>query len=558
MKKLVVFLLTISILIVSSIPAFSVADNAKLTYLYLDKGNIIIGDGTVSGYGYFGERITTYDPDGYFITQTTTDNVLNTITFNGGENYVVFKALNVNVMSHSKFTCAVCISDSSDVTVKLEGVNVFLSGDSRAGVEVSVDSTVTFIGEGSILAGSNYEAGIGGGNGNSCGTIIVNSGFVTGKSNVNSAGIGGGSSGSNGKVIINGGNVSALGGTAGAGIGGGCTGDGGEVIINGGTVTATGGTYGAGIGGGWYGDMGNVIINGGSVKASAGSKVPIGGGVGGISGDILNSNGEKLYLATFDSSSVSSIKHIYTDGISNNISSYHSGDKKFYFYLPAGTHIIAADSDSLTTSFWEATYTTSFSISSVVPFECINSSSVREDDIIRGLECGLSSLENYVEFAEEFSFSYSDSVIGTGADINLIFDDKTVFTYKALVYGDVDGDGFYDGEDSMVVSLMLWGHLTEENTAEYYFEAGDVNRNSKIDSDDISVLKKAGLLLASVPQNEDGTLNTDSTEWAQYTLLVEQSEKNNEEYDSFLIDLMSFIRFIAEYIKNLIVSLVII
>ena len=70
------------------------------------------------------------------------------------------------------------------------------------------------------------------------------------------AGIGGGDGEPGGKVIINGGTVTAAGGTnganSGAGIGGGSSSAGGEVIINGGTVTASGdnGNKAAGIGGG--------------------------------------------------------------------------------------------------------------------------------------------------------------------------------------------------------------------------------------------------------------------------------------------------------------------
>ncbi|HBG3896592.1 TPA: collagen-binding adhesin CbpA [Clostridioides difficile] len=102
-----------------------------------------------------------------------------------------------------------------------------------------------------------------------------------------SAGIGGGNTESGGKIIINGGAITAMGQEAGgntgygAGIGGGGKGSGGDITINGGIITAKGAYHGAGIGGGYYsttskglspsavdpntgrGYSGNITINGG-------------------------------------------------------------------------------------------------------------------------------------------------------------------------------------------------------------------------------------------------------------------------------------------------------
>ncbi len=559
MKKIIAVILSVIIILLCSVSAFAVAENSKLTYLYLDKGNIVIGDGTVSGYGYFGERITTADEDGYMITQTVNTTINNTVTFSGGTNYVVIN--NIKINTGNQFVCAIQLTDSADVTLCLEGTSTLISGASRAGIEVNVGSTLTIMGDGTVMAGSNGQAGIGGGNGNSSGTVIINSGTVVAQNKSNSAGIGGGSAGSNGKVVINGGNVTAIGGPSGAGIGGGCTGNGGEIIINGGTITATGGSNAAGIGGGWYGSMGNVVINGGSVKATGGSGAPsVGSGAGVASDTILNSFGEVLYLAKLNTSAMTSVKEVYTDGNPNNLNSYHSGDKYFYFYLPAGTHIFAADSDDTVTSYWKAVYSSSFTCDSITPFECINSSSVKADDIIRGLSCGLSELESYVALAEGFTLEYSASVIGTGTEIELVYNNQPVFCYTALIYGDLNGDGWYDGEDSMIASFMLWGHLTSENTRAFYFEAADVNRNSVVDSDDIAVLQQAGLLLAGVPQTEEGAVDTDSAQWDEYIMLVEQTEEKFEEeveqeQPQISFNIIDFIRFIAEYIKNMLLSL---
>ena len=104
------------------------------------------------------------------------------------------------------------------------------------------------------------------------------------------AGIGGNDNQSGGTITINGGTVNATGGSdgmasGGAGIGGGGGGAGGELTINGGTVDATGVDRAAGIGGGVNGAGGNITINGGAVNAtSGGNGAGIGGGEGGGSG----------------------------------------------------------------------------------------------------------------------------------------------------------------------------------------------------------------------------------------------------------------------------------
>ncbi len=140
-------------------------------------------------------------------------------------------------------------------------------------------------------------AGIGGGVGQSGGSITINGGSVKAFGSVFSAGIGGGMEGCSGTIAINGGEVLAEGGAGAAGIGGGADfyallvealvgthvnlgGNGQDIAIAGGTVTATGGVGGAGIGGGLLGAGGSATISGGTVTATGGAGTP-GIGAGG-------------------------------------------------------------------------------------------------------------------------------------------------------------------------------------------------------------------------------------------------------------------------------------
>ncbi|MBQ9550164.1 MAG: InlB B-repeat-containing protein [Lachnospiraceae bacterium] len=171
------------------------------------------------------------------------------------------------------------------------------------GVELSVPLGITLTGNNkltiygqtkgngtlTINGAGGGNAGIGGGENGSCGTLIINGGVINatgGSSHGVGAGIGGGYSGGGGNITINGGTVTATGGGTdcygAAGIGGGDHGSGGNITINGGVVTATGKYGGAGIGGGENGEGGTITINGGTVTANGNTSGDMfGAGIGG-------------------------------------------------------------------------------------------------------------------------------------------------------------------------------------------------------------------------------------------------------------------------------------
>ena len=160
------------------------------------------------------------------------------------------------------------------VTVRVGGdVRLILAGGHKLTVhgriEVNEGNSLTIYGQSSagdklVVNNSSGNAGIGGCNGCSSGSITINGGTVTATSEGDSAGIGGGGRGH------------------------------GYVTINGGKVNASS-TYGAGIGGGRYG-IGYVTINGGTVIASS----TYGAGIGGTTNSILSGNGD----ATIETSGI--------------------------------------------------------------------------------------------------------------------------------------------------------------------------------------------------------------------------------------------------------------
>ena len=157
------------------------------------------------------------------------------------------------------------------------------------GINVAEGNSLTISGAGALrITGTDKNnAGIGGNRNQSCGTVVINGGFITTQGGEYGAGIGGGDTGSGGTVIINGGVVQATGNNGSSGIGGGDYGDGGTVTITGGKVVAKGsirsstGQASAGIGAGRPHENtsnerrgGTCFISGGTVTAAAGSADP--------------------------------------------------------------------------------------------------------------------------------------------------------------------------------------------------------------------------------------------------------------------------------------------
>ena len=163
-----------------------------------------------------------------------------------------------NVLVATTNSCAFDI-ESSIVTLSIAGSNAFVSGGG-CGIHVAKNSALTIIGigEGSVTAIATGEDGAGG---------------------LACAGLGGGNNEANGPIVIESGSVIAQGAAYAAGIGGGAQAPA-DVTIKGGEVYAVAGVFGAGIGGGtgWGGYAGTINIEGGYVAAYAVNGAAIGCG----------------------------------------------------------------------------------------------------------------------------------------------------------------------------------------------------------------------------------------------------------------------------------------
>ena len=121
--------------------------------------------------------------------------------------------------------------------------------------------------------------------------------------------------------------------------------------------------------------------------------------------------------------------------------------------------------------------------------------------------------------------------VGTGMEFSLKkwIDDSVADTYTAVVYGDVDGDGIYDGTDAYIVSLIANGLLTKEQVGDAVWNAADCNHDGVIDSQDVGLLEKAGLLLTTIDQSKpDEELQNDAA-YIEYENLIDQFVEPSDE-----------------------------
>lgn len=147
-------------------------------------------------------------------------------------------------------------------------------------------------------------------------------------------------------------------------------------------------------------------------------------------------------------------------------------------------------------------------------------------DLIYGLDAGSTSLENYITLAGNYTWSYetANNRLGTGSRAVIKDGDTVIDEYTILVYGDVNGDSWYDGQDAVLVSCLTNGMLTENMVDTAVYMAADCNHDGVIDETDTALLNEAGTLLASVDQTKPiEVLLETSSEYVEYLALIDQS-----------------------------------
>ena len=145
---------------------------------------------------------------------------------------------------------------------------------------------------------------------------------------------------------------------------------------------------------------------------------------------------------------------------------------------------------------------------------------------VYNISSGLNDLSEAIEAVEGYTFSLekSGAKIGTGTKVVVKSGEVTVDNYIVILFGDINGDGWYDGQDAVMVNMIANGMLTREQVGEAVWMAADCNHDGKIDQADVDLLNQAGLLLSSVDQTKptEELLKT-SSEYNEYLNLIDQS-----------------------------------
>ncbi len=177
--------------------------------------------------------------------------------------------------------------------------------------------------------------------------------------------------------------------------------------------------------------------------------------------------------------------------------------------------------------------------------------SVRSDGcgLIFGFKPG-SSIDGYVNNSGGSISAYCNtkravtgSVITVKNNLDRSENNDNTVIYTAVIFGDVNGDGWYDGTDAMTVSCIASGMLTREDVSEAVWKAADCNRDGEINNEDVFILQQAGVLLSEIEQNSgDEEALTTSSVYNEYLNLVDQSIEfaaESPETPKALIDILT-------------------
>ena len=152
--------------------------------------------------------------------------------------------------------------------------------------------------------------------------------------------------------------------------------------------------------------------------------------------------------------------------------------------------------------------------------------------VISGIRAGDVSLDEYVELADEgYSWSYENSGrLGSGTKALLMNGEEVVGEYTILLYGDINGDGWYDGEDAVLANCLVNNMLSIDSLGDVCYAAADCNHDGVTDVSDIRLLREAGTLLASVDQTKTAeVLFESSSAYTEYLDVIDQSPEQVDE-----------------------------
>lgn len=159
---------------------------------------------------------------------------------------------------------------------------------------------------------------------------------------------------------------------------------------------------------------------------------------------------------------------------------------------------------------------------------------------------------NHQNATYAYEFMNDTQTLGTGTKISVTDNTtgKVVKKYELVIFGDVNSDGWYDGQDAVYVEAIRTGLLNESSIGAARMLAADCTRDGNISQHDSDLLAKAGLLLESIDQNKTIEELQTMSEWNEYVSLISQEPEIVEPEDTVPEeDKFSVVTLIMEWIN---------
>ncbi|MCR4614757.1 MAG: hypothetical protein K5756_01215 [Clostridiales bacterium] len=125
-----------------------------------------------------------------------------------------------------------------------------------------------------------------------------------------------------------------------------------------------------------------------------------------------------------------------------------------------------------------------------------------------GLEEGLMTVLSHITkvgagTVEVFDNGRGFQAMGTGTVVKLVLNDEVIDTYTVVIFGDVDGDGYADGNDAVIVSQLANGRIESSDLGETYALAADADGDNGVDDLDVMALIDSGMFKTTINQNHE-------------------------------------------------------
>ena len=142
---------------------------------------------------------------------------------------------------------------------------------------------------------------------------------------------------------------------------------------------------------------------------------------------------------------------------------------------------------------------------------------------VSGLAPHMISINDYIVAEDNCTLAFGTDANGTGKALYVLRGEELICTYTIVIFGDVDGNGWYDGTDAYFVKLLASGMVPQSAFTDAQLTAADCNHDGRIDGLDVATLEQAGLLLAQVNQTLPSEELQANSVYLEYCSLIDQS-----------------------------------